>query len=122
MKCDRLGFDLSVLDVDFVTAQHNRYVLAHSDQIFVPRRHVFVCDARGHVEHDDGALALNIVAISKTAELLLASRIPHVEGNWATVCRESERMNLNAKSCLRKEILIIFKIVLDFSNILIDFK
>jgi hypothetical protein len=45
----------------------------------VPVGDVLVGDARCHVEHDDAALAVDVVAITKTTELLLTGRVPDVE-------------------------------------------
>ena len=55
---DRLGLHLAVLDVDLVAAQDDGDVFADADQVAVPVGHVLVRHPRGHVEHDDGALAL----------------------------------------------------------------
>ena len=51
----------------------------------VPVGHVLVCDARRHVKHDDAALAIDVVAIAKTAKLLLACRVPDVKLKLAKV-------------------------------------
>ena len=48
-------------------------VLSHPD---FPRR---------HIEHDHAALAVDIVTISETTELLLTSSVPHVELNGTQV-------------------------------------
>jgi hypothetical protein len=45
----------------------------------VPVGDVLVCDAGSHVKHDDTALAVDVVPITETAKLLLASRVPDVE-------------------------------------------
>ena len=45
----------------------------------MPVGDVLVGDTRGHIEHDDTALAVDIVTISETTELLLTGRVPHVE-------------------------------------------
>ena len=45
----------------------------------MPVGDVLVCDAGCHVEHDDTALAVDVVSIAKAAELLLTSRVPDVE-------------------------------------------
>jgi len=90
------------LHVNFVSAQHNRNVLAHSLQITVPVRHVLVRNSRRDVEHDDPALALNVVTITETAELLLSSCVPDIKADRAEVGEESERVNLNSQSCCSK--------------------
>jgi hypothetical protein len=53
----------------------------------MPVGHILVCDARGNIEHDDTALAVNVVAITETTELLLAGGIPDVELNLTEVLR-----------------------------------
>jgi hypothetical protein len=55
----------------------------------VPVGDVLVGDARGDVEHDDAALAVDVVAIAQTAKLLLAGRVPDVELDGAEVLRAS---------------------------------
>ena len=60
---DGFGFDFSVLDVHFVSAEHNWDVFTHSDQIPVPVGNIFVSNTGGNVKHDNGALTL----VSKTS-------------------------------------------------------
>lgn len=45
----------------------------------MPVGHVLVGDTGGNIEHDDTALAVDVVAITETTELLLAGGIPNVE-------------------------------------------
>jgi len=90
--------DLAFLHIDLVAAEHDRNVLADADKITMPVRHVLVCDARRHIEHDDAALAINVVAITETTELLLSSSVPHVELDSAQVGGEPERVDLNTQS------------------------
>lgn len=45
----------------------------------MPVGNVLVCDARRHVEHDDTALAVDVVTITETTELLLAGSVPDIE-------------------------------------------
>ena len=51
----------------------------------MPVGDVFVGDARGDVEHDNATLALDVVTIPKTTELLLTSGIPDVEADGTEV-------------------------------------
>lgn len=95
---DGLGLDLSLLDVDLVAAEDDRDVLADTDEVTcpgasacgvlagvrlriltVPVGNVLVGDTGGHIEHDDTALPVDVVTIAETTELLLSSRVPHVE-------------------------------------------
>lgn len=62
----------------------------------VPRWDVLVGDTGSDIEHDDTALAVDIVTISETTEFLLASSIPHVKLDsaqvlWMTVRRGTDR-------------------------------
>lgn len=99
MEYDDLGLNFAILDVYLVAAQHNRDILADAHQITMPIWYVLVGDTRCHVEHDNGALSLNVVSISQTTEFLLASCVPHVESNGTSVSVEDQRMYLNAKCC-----------------------
>lgn len=51
----------------------------------MPVRHILVRDSRGNVEHDDATLALYVIAIAETTELLLTCSIPDVETDSAEV-------------------------------------
>jgi hypothetical protein len=55
----------------------------------VPVGDVLVGDTGGDIEHDDTALAVDIVTIAETTELLLTSGIPHVELDGTKVLGES---------------------------------
>ena len=45
----------------------------------MPVGDVLVCDARGNIEHDDTALAVDVITITQTTELLLTCGIPDIE-------------------------------------------
>lgn len=45
----------------------------------MPVGHVLVGDARRDIEHDDTGLAVDVITVTKAAELLLPSRIPNIE-------------------------------------------
>jgi hypothetical protein len=94
---DLLGLDLAVLDVDLVSDQDDGDVLADTREILVPLGHVGVGDARAHVEHDHGAVAADVVAVSQTTELLLAGGVPHVEPDLAVVGEEGHGVDLHAE-------------------------
>lgn len=51
----------------------------------MPVGDVLVSDTGGDVKHDDSALAVDVVSITKTTELFLAGGIPDVELNLAQV-------------------------------------
>jgi hypothetical protein len=51
----------------------------------VPVGDVLVGDTGGDIEHDDAALAVDVVTVTETTKLLLAGGIPHVELDLAVV-------------------------------------
>ena len=104
MEGDLLRLHLAVLDLHLVPAQHDRDVLADPRQVPVPVRYILVGDARRHVEHDDRALALNVVAIAQAAVLLLPGRVPDVESQRAEVRVEVQRVHLYAQ---RRHVLLL---------------
>lgn len=89
--------DCTDLDIDLVPAQHDRDVLAHPLKVAVPVGHIFIRDSGGHIEHDDPALALDVVPVAEPAELFLSRRVPDVEADRAEVGREGERVHLDAE-------------------------
>lgn len=86
------------LHVDLVSAKHDRDVLANALEITMPVGDVLVGDTRSHVEHDDTTLSLDVVTVSESTELLLASGIPNVEADRAEVGGESEGVDLHTES------------------------
>lgn len=94
------------LDVNLVSAKNDGDVLANTLEVTVPVGDVLVGDTGGHVEHDDTALALDVVTIAETTELLLTGSVPDVEADGAEVGGESERVNLNTESGWRRRILV----------------
>lgn len=45
----------------------------------MPVGNVLVCNTRSDVKHDDSTLAVDVVSVSQTTELLLTSSIPDIE-------------------------------------------
>mmetsp|Transcript_16212 Transcript_16212/g.31650 ORF Transcript_16212/g.31650 Transcript_16212/m.31650 type:complete len:233 (-) Transcript_16212:18-716(-) len=101
---DLFRLHLALLHIDLVADQHDRDGLAHANQIAVPVGHILVGDTRCDVEHDDGALALDVVAIAQAAELLLAGGVPDVEDERAVSRAKLERVHLHAE---RRDILLL---------------
>ena len=99
MEGDGFCLDLAFLDIDLVSAQDDWDVFADTDKIAMPVGNVLVRDAGGDVEHDDGRFPVDVVAIAKTAKLLLASGVPGVEADRPEVCCEDERMDFDAERC-----------------------
>lgn len=54
----------------------------------VPVGDVLVGDARGDIEHDDTALAVDVVTVAETTELLLTGGIPDIELNLTKVLQQ----------------------------------
>ena len=88
---------VTYLHVDLVTAEDDRDVLANALEVTVPVGDVLVGDAGGDIEHDDTALALDVVTIAETTELLLAGGIPDVEADGAEVGGEGKRVDLDTE-------------------------
>jgi hypothetical protein len=51
----------------------------------MPVGDVLVGDTRGNIKHDDTAVSVDVVSITKTTKLLLTGSIPDVELNLAQV-------------------------------------
>ena len=51
----------------------------------VPVGDVLVGDTRGDIKHDDTALAVDVVTVTETAELLLTCGVPNIELDLAEV-------------------------------------
>ncbi len=96
-------FHLTVFHVDLVTAKNNGNILANAAKITMPSRYILISETRGHIEHNNSALAMNVVAITKTTELFLSSSIPTVETDLTAVGGEVERVNLDTNGgCIEK--------------------
>ena len=80
------------LDVHLVAAENDGDVLADTLEVTVPVGDVLVGDAGGDIEHDDTALALDVVTIAETTELLLAGGIPKTEGDGFAVDHDVGRV------------------------------
>jgi hypothetical protein len=55
----------------------------------VPVGNVLVGDTGGDIEHDDTGLAVDVVTITETTELLLASSVPDIELDVAQILFQS---------------------------------
>ena len=51
----------------------------------MPVGDVLVRDSGGHVEHDNTTLAIDVVSVTETTELLLTSSVPYIEGDVTEV-------------------------------------
>jgi hypothetical protein len=75
MESDLLGLHFAILNVDLVSAENNWDMFAHPNEITMPVGHVLVSETRSDIEHDDGSLTLNVIAVTQTTELLLNVQI-----------------------------------------------
>lgn len=57
----------------------------------MPVWNVLVGDTRGDIEHDDTALSVDVVTITKTTKLLLSCSVPDVELDLTKVLSECQR-------------------------------
>lgn len=89
---------LTDLDVNLVSTQYNGNVLADTLKIAVPIGDVLVSDSGGDIEHDNAALALDVISITKTTELFLSSGIPDIEADRAEICGKREWVDFDTKS------------------------
>lgn len=94
---DLLGFDFAVFDLDLVSGQDDGDVLADAREVAVPVGDVLVGDAGGDVEHDDGALALDVVSVAEASEFFLPGGIPYVEFDGSAIGVECERVDFDSE-------------------------
>jgi hypothetical protein len=62
VEVNLLGLNLAVLDINFVPAENDGDGLTNPHDVPVPIGHVLVCHARSDIEHDDRAVALDVIA------------------------------------------------------------
>ena len=63
----------------------------------MPVGDVLVGDSGGDIEHDDTALALDVVAIAETTEFFLSSSVPNIEADGTEVGGERKGVDLNTE-------------------------
>ena len=98
VESNLLGLHFTVTHIDFVTDEDDGDGLANTGQILVPLGHVGVGDAGANVEHDDTALATDVVTITESSEFLLTGSIPHVEDDLTVVSEEGHGVHLDSES------------------------
>jgi len=76
MKYNRLGFHLSVFDVDLVSHKYNRNIFANTNKIPVPVGNILVRHPGCDIEHHDGTLSLDVVPITEAAKFFLVLPCP----------------------------------------------
>ena len=65
------------------------YLLKLGLILTVPVGDVLICDTGCDIKHDDTALAVNIVSITKPSELLLPCSIPDIELDFTQILQRS---------------------------------
>ena len=75
VESDLLSLDFSVLNINLVTNEDNRNVLADSDQVLVPLGNILVGDSRADVEHDNSAMSTNANYTVKKDIILTSSHL-----------------------------------------------
>jgi len=81
VECDSLGLHLSLLNIDLVASKNDGNVLANTDQVAMPVGNVFVGDTGGDVKHDDTALAIDVVSVTKTSKFFSCPAVSQTS-NW----------------------------------------
>ena len=76
---DLLSLDFPVFNIDLVTNQADWDAFTDSGKVLVPLGNVFVSNSGADIEHDDTALALDVVTFSEAAKFLLSSSVPDLQ-------------------------------------------
>jgi hypothetical protein len=63
----------------------------------VPVGNVLVGNSGSNIEHDDTTLALDVVTVTETTELLLSGSVPDVEADGTEVGVELKRVDLDTE-------------------------
>ena len=95
MESDLFSLDLAIFDIDFVSDEADWDVVANADKVLVPLGHILVRDARRDIEHDDAALASDVIAVTQAAGLFLSGRVPNVELDVAFAGEERHGANFD---------------------------
>jgi hypothetical protein len=62
----------------------------------MPHWQGFVCLSRCHIEHDDGRIGIDVLAIAQASELFLTSTAPEVKADLLTVAQvENQRVHFD---------------------------
>lgn len=98
MEGNLLGLHFTIFDIDLVTDEGNWDILTNSNQVLVPLWNILVSDSGADIEHDDTAVATNVVSVSESSELLLSSGIPNIEKDLSLGSEEWHWMHLDTES------------------------
>lgn len=93
---DLIGLDFSVLDIGLVSDQTNWNIWSNLDQVIEPLQDVLVGLSACKIEHDDGTLRANVVALSELSELFLASSVPDLNSDLSVSGIEYDLSNTSS--------------------------
>lgn len=97
MEGDLLGLNFAITNIDFVTDEDDRDGLADTGEILVPLGDVGVGDTRADIEHDDTAVATDVISVSESSEFLLTGGIPNIEDDVSVGGVERHGVHLDTK-------------------------
>ena len=97
MEGDLLGLNFAITNIDFVTDEDDRDGLADTGEILVPLGNVGVGDTRADIEHDDTAVATDVISVSESSEFLLTGGIPNIEDDVSVGGVERHGVHLDTK-------------------------
>ena len=97
MEGDLLGLNFAITNIDFVTDEDDRDGLADTGKILVPLGDVGVGDTRADIEHDDTAVATDVISVSESSEFLLTGGIPNIEDDVSVGGVERHGVHLDTK-------------------------
>ena len=97
MEGDLLGLNFAITNIDFVTDEDDRDGLADTGEILVPLGDVGVGDTRADIEHDDTAVATDVISVSESSKFLLTGGIPNIEDDVSVGGVERHWVHLNTK-------------------------
>jgi hypothetical protein len=114
---DLLGLHFPVLHVDLVPDQDDGDPFAvlpatDSRQVLEPLGDVFVGDPGADIEHDDPALAADVVAFSEPTKLFLAGGVPDVELDRPAVRVENDGVHIDASRRFLSRIWLLTDVLL----------
>ena len=97
MEGDLLGLNFAITNIDFVTDEDDRDGLANTGEILVPLGDVGVGDTGADIEHDDTAVATDVISVSESTEFLLTGGIPNIEDDVSVGGVERHGVHLDTK-------------------------
>ena len=97
MEGDLLGLNFAITNIDFVTDEDDRDGLANTGEILVPLGDVGVGDTRADIEHDDTAVATDVISVSESSKFLLTGGIPNIEDDVSVGGVERHGVHLDTK-------------------------